>query len=96
MVIPCPLRTVTGIPCPLCGMTTASLALARGDLGAAVSANPFVFLLVALTAAAIGVFAYRAAGHAVAIPSLPFSPTPLLVALALTSWAFQLHRFDLI
>ena len=33
--LPCPLRTLTGIPCPLCGMTTAATGLASGDLGAA-------------------------------------------------------------
>ncbi|MGI8685771.1 MAG: DUF2752 domain-containing protein [Acidimicrobiales bacterium] len=96
MVIPCPLRTVMGIPCPLCGMTTASVAVLRGDLGAAVSANPFVFLLVASSAAVLVVVACRAAGYAVRIPALRLAPMPLLIVLALTSWAFQLHRFELI
>ncbi len=40
--LPCPLRTLTGVPCPLCGMTTAATGLASGDLGAALAANPFV------------------------------------------------------
>jgi hypothetical protein len=40
--LPCPLRTLTGIPCPACGMTTASTDLVAGDLAAALAANPFV------------------------------------------------------
>lgn len=36
----CPLREVTGIPCPTCGGSHALVALARGDLRAALGANP--------------------------------------------------------
>lgn len=36
----CPLRLLTGIPCPLCGSTTVFIELGRGDLGAALAANP--------------------------------------------------------
>jgi hypothetical protein len=27
--LPCPLRTLTGVPCPFCGMTEAALTVAR-------------------------------------------------------------------
>ena len=40
----CPLRTLTGIPCPTCGGTRAAAALARPDLRAALAMNPLVAL----------------------------------------------------
>jgi len=48
----CPMRTLTGIPCPLCGMTRACVAAAHGHLGASLSFNPggVVVMLLALTA----------------------------------------------
>lgn len=36
----CPLRAVTGIPCPFCGGTTAAAHVGRADLLAAVRASP--------------------------------------------------------
>jgi hypothetical protein len=45
---PCPLRTVTGIPCPMCGMTRGVTALVHGDIARAVVLNPGALLVVAL------------------------------------------------
>ena len=45
-VPPCPLRTITGIPCPLCGMTRGVTALVHGDVARAVLLNPGVLLAV--------------------------------------------------
>ena len=45
----CPLRAVTGVPCPSCGITRALAHLERGHWGEAVRCHPFVpavFLLV--------------------------------------------------
>jgi hypothetical protein len=39
---PCPLRTLTRIPCPTCGGTTAVRALLDFDLGGALRANPLL------------------------------------------------------
>lgn len=36
----CPLRTLTGVPCPTCGSTRAGLALLHGDLPNALRLNP--------------------------------------------------------
>ena len=47
-VPPCPLRTITGIPCPLCGMTRGVTALVHGDVGHAIFLNPGSLLIVAL------------------------------------------------
>ena len=38
----CPLRTLTGIPCPTCGGTRAIVAAARGDWIAALRFNPML------------------------------------------------------
>lgn len=40
LATPCPLRALTGIPCLTCGSTRAAMALARGDLAAALAFNP--------------------------------------------------------
>jgi hypothetical protein len=49
----CPLRVTTGIPCPLCGMTRACVAIARGDVGDALRYNPGVVLVVVAVVCAI-------------------------------------------
>ena len=93
---PCPLRTVTGIPCPTCGMTTAATSLADGRLHDALAANPFILVLVAGTAVMAAVVALRAAG--LLAPPRPLDARwrrPLraaLVVLFAASWLFQLHR----
>ena len=44
----CPYRAITDAPCPLCGVTTAALALLHGDVGASLSLNPFALALAPL------------------------------------------------
>jgi hypothetical protein len=46
----CPLRSLTGVPCPLCGMTRACIAAAHGHLGTSLAFNPMgiVFIAAAL------------------------------------------------
>ena len=41
----CPARALAGLPCPTCGMTRAFVALAHGDLSAALAASPAGALL---------------------------------------------------
>lgn len=38
----CPIRYITGIDCPGCGMTRALLALLKGDLAASIAFHPFL------------------------------------------------------
>jgi hypothetical protein len=52
----CPFRAATGRPCPLCGVTTAAIALLRGDLEASLALNP---LALALSALAVSQPPYR-------------------------------------
>jgi hypothetical protein len=73
--LPCPLRTLTGVPCPFCGMTTATVAITHGRWGAAASANPLAYLAAALLACTAPVLVARAAGW-VASPT-PWSATTI-------------------
>ncbi|MBV9928935.1 MAG: DUF2752 domain-containing protein [Acidobacteria bacterium] len=51
---PCPLKSATGIPCPGCGLTRASVALLRGDFASGLRAHAFApVLLVSLAALAV-------------------------------------------
>jgi hypothetical protein len=79
----CPLRAVTGVPCPLCGASTSVEATLHGHPLEAVGANPLGPFVVA----AALVVAIRKPRHAVRVPLLVF-----VVAAALL-WAFQLRRF---
>lgn len=50
----CAVLSLTGLPCPLCGMTRSTLALAHGDLAGAFGHHPLgPFLLLGLALALI-------------------------------------------
>ncbi|MDQ1712128.1 MAG: hypothetical protein QOE45_1578 [Frankiaceae bacterium] len=83
----CLLRSTTGIPCPLCGGTTAFTRLGRGRVAAAFAANPFALLLVAaVVLAPTGVF--RPVGRA---PQR--TVWALFAGVLALSWGWQLRRF---
>ena len=94
----CPLREVTGVPCPFCGGTTAATALADGRLADALAANPFVPALAVVLAGVLLLVVARALGLAAAPRSWPRDRQRIgaLVAGALVtaSWVFQLARYD--
>ena len=81
----CPLRTITGVPCPFCGMTTSVEATAHLRFRDAFAANPAGLVLVA---AALW-FVLRRPGQ------VRYSLPLLWVGLALR-WVFELHRFAII
>ena len=97
--LPCPLRTLTGVPCPACGLTTAAVALVRGEFAAAWAASPLIFGLALLAVAAVPLVVLRATG--VLTDPRPWSPARrqrtgwLAGLLAVASWLFQLHRLGL-
>jgi hypothetical protein len=95
--LPCPLRALTGVPCPLCGMTTAATGLASGELGTALAANPLALLLAGFTLVMTALMAARALGRLAPPAQWPASRRRqsywVAAVLAAASWAFQLHRF---
>lgn len=83
--ISCPLRRLTGIPCPLCGMTTSVEATLRLHLHAAFAANPAGLLAVALAVLIVVRRPHRL--------TVPVALTPVLLA---GMWLFELHRFSIL
>jgi Protein of unknown function (DUF2752) len=84
--LPCPLRTLTGVPCPMCGMTTSVEATLHGHPGSALGANPAGPALV-LCAVAILVRRPKRLLHA---------PVGLVIFLFAAMWLFELNRFHVI
>jgi len=81
----CPLRTLTGVPCPMCGMTTSVEATVHLRLGDALGANPAGVLAVVV---AVVLLVRRPATVPVWVPAI-------LGGLA-AMWLFELHRFAFI
>jgi len=79
----CPLRALSGLPCPLCGLSTSVEETVRLNLGDALAANPLGVLLVL---AALALLVLRPARLA-----LPRAVMPTALA---ASWLFELHRFS--
>lgn len=90
----CPLRALTGIPCPFCGGTTAAVRVGQGDVLAALAANPVVVigaLALVLAATPYGRRAVRS------WRALPASSRLLLGSAVLVfSECWQLSRFGLL
>ena len=78
----CPLRTVTGVPCPLCGMTTSVEATMHLRFGDAMAATPAGIVAVLV---AIVLLMWR--------PKAIRVPLTLVFTVLALMWAFQLHRF---
>ena len=86
----CPLRRLTGIPCPVCGSTTVFIELGSGHPVAALLANPFTVLFgLGLLFAPLGVQRWWRG-----FPK-PARNT-VLVGAAVLSWFWQLHRLGLL
>jgi hypothetical protein len=82
-VPPCPLKTVTGIPCPMCGMTRGVTALVHGDFARALLMNPASYLFVAL--ALLLLVQWRTKKVVV--------PVWLIVTVMALMWTWQLFKY---
>ncbi len=49
-VVVCPMAVITGIPCPGCGMTRATLHALHGDFAASFRFHPLAMIIVPLLA----------------------------------------------
>ena len=92
-----PGRTLTGVPCPFCGLTTATVALTHGQWSAAAGTSPLAYLAAALVVGTTPVLIARVAGVAPAPRAWSERARKrtrytayVIVAL---SWIFQLHRY---
>jgi Protein of unknown function (DUF2752) len=84
-VLPCPMHLLTGVPCPLCGMTTSVEATLHGRIGTALHANPAGIVAVALAILVL-----------VRPPRRLYIPRSVIVVAIASMWIFELWRFALV
>ncbi len=91
----CPARALAGLPCPTCGMTRAFVALAHGDLTAALAASPAGALLAGL-AWLLAVADLGRVALGAPLPRIPERAARAAVAagagLLLLNWGWMLAR----
>lgn len=84
--IPCPLRTLTGVPCPFCGLTTSVRSIMGGRFGAGLRAAPLGYVVVVVALASV-----------VGLAPKRFALPRVAIAVALAAeWVFELARFHII
>lgn len=81
----CPLRAVTGIPCPMCGMTTSVIATTHFDFGGAFAANPAGLIAVATACFLL-----------VRRPQRLRVSLPVISVALIAMWIFELNRYGIV
>ena len=82
--VSCPLRSLTGVPCPFCGMTRGVTAVVHGNVADAALLNPGSVLIVA--AAVLLLVMWR-------VPRVTI-PAWLPVATVAALWVFELFKYE--
>lgn len=86
----CPIRTFTGVPCPMCGGTTVFMDLGAAHPVKAAAANPFALVgAIGLATAPLGTGRLWWAIS-------PRTRAWFLGAVIASSWIWQLARFGLL
>jgi hypothetical protein len=81
----CPLRALTGIPCPMCGMTRSVTAAVHGDIGHSLSLTPFGIAAVVL--ALVLLFVPR-------LPRAIVVPVWSIVVVLAAMWTYQMFKYS--
>ena len=88
----CVFRAITHVPCPTCGGTRATIALASGDLALAVRYNPLISAAwLLLPGALLGALVFRARSRSIAPGAKRWavrSAVVLLVVAGLANWVY--------
>ena len=84
--LPCPLRTLTGVPCPFCGLTTSVRDTLGGRVRSGLSVAPLGLILVI---AAIAVILRLGPGNVRVL-------RPIVIVGLLAEWCFELFRYHVI
>ncbi|MGQ9780399.1 MAG: DUF2752 domain-containing protein [Bacillota bacterium] len=89
LVAPCLFYRVSGLPCPLCGMTTSLSLLARGRLLASLTAHPLGWLAFLYLCALAGFLVWAAVTRRVARLELRATPVQVFAAIFF-AWTLRL------
>jgi hypothetical protein len=91
---PCTMMTLTGYPCPTCGMSTAFAHTVRGELLSAFKTQPAGFALALATIAAAGIaLGVLITGKVWAVNWYRVSPTRVVLGIMLLlalGWVYKL------
>lgn len=93
LLMACPFRTITGLPCPTCGITRAALALSQFDFAGALVRYPLM-TLVWLALIGGGLLAGLSVLLRIEIPEPPRTlqnwQIVLLLGALLANWAYSI------
>jgi hypothetical protein len=94
-MLACPFRSLTGLPCPFCGITTSTILMLHGDLAGSFRAHPLgPFLVIGAFFAVLHLpIALLKVDHPHAKTIDRRWSSWLILGLLALSWAINLARF---